>query len=223
MEVQGSSSQTTVSWTSSTTFRQTVTLTSSSIAAGDCVTVQGSASNGKITAQSVTVSAPTSSGTCTTGAGAGGRFGGSPGGSTGGTPPSGGTLPSGGTPPSGSGSSGRVPANRGNFSFVTGKVVSVAGSSLVINGTSAGSTTASNQTVGIGSSAKVTQDKATTSASVAVGDCVAATGSTSSTGAVAATAVTITSTGGSTCTSGFGGPGGFSRGAPPNQGNSGNA
>lgn len=212
MEVQGSSSQTTVSWTASTTFRQTVPLTSSSIAAGDCVTVQGSTSNGKITAQSVVVSSPSSSGTCTSGFGAGGRAGGFPGG----TPPSGGNF----TPPSGSASSGRVPANRGNFSFVTGKVVSVSGSSLVVNGTTAGSTTASNQTVGIGSSAKVTQDKTTASSSLAVGDCVTATGSTSSTGAVSATAVTITSTGSSSCTSGFGGFGG---GAPPNQGSSSNA
>ncbi len=86
MEVQGTSSQTTVNWSSTTTFSKTATVTSTSVAAGDCVTIVGSTAKGKITARTVSISQPVS-GTCTGGIGGGG-FGGFSGGGSG-TPPSG--------------------------------------------------------------------------------------------------------------------------------------
>lgn len=220
MEVQGSSGQKTVSWSPSTAFHRTVILTSSSLTPGDCVTVQGSTSDGKIVARTITVGSPSSSGTCASGLGGGGPVGGA----TAGGPGAGGAPPANGnfTPPSGSGagSGGSIPANAANVSFVTGKVVSVAGSSLVVNGSRVGKTTASEQTVTLDSSTDITQNKSATWSNLAVGDCVTATGSTSSTSAVSATAVTITSTGSSTCAGGFGG---FGSRVPPNQGNSSNA
>jgi hypothetical protein len=220
MEVQNATTgQTTVSWTSTTSFVETVTETEAALTPGVCATVTATNANGKLTARSITISAPSSSGTCADrrGAGAGGVF----------------TRPP-GTPPSGSVSPSSIPggtrsAGPGNFSLTSGKVVSASGSALVLYGTtlsgglgrrtaSSSTTTvpASDITVTLASATSYTEQKTVTAASLAVGDCVAATGTADDTGAVAARTVRITSTGGQDCSSafvgGFGGGGGFAGG-----------
>lgn len=216
MEVQNQQTgQTTVSWTSATTFTKTATLTAASVAAGDCVTVIGSTSTGKLVANTVMVSKPASSGTCTGGRfGAGGRGGG--GAFRGGTAPSGGSLP--GRP------AGSVPSAARGFGFASGKVTSISPSSMVINGISSSGFGAPRTgtrpstpptsikptpvTIGLQGSTTFTETESTAATSLAVGDCVTAVGSSDTTGAVTARTVRITSTGGQTCNSGFGGFGG---------------
>lgn len=213
MEVQNpSSGQTTVNWTAATTFAQTVRLAASALAAGECVTVTGSSSNGRITARSVAITAPSSSGTCPTGFGPGGRGGfgaraGRGNAPTGSAPT--GSAPNGNAP----GRFRAVPANAG---FASGKVVSATAGSLVLYGssfagprsprTSVPPTTAApaDVTVTLAPSTVYTQVRPAAATSLAVGDCVVATGPADSTGAVTARSVRITSTGGQSCSAGFG-------------------
>jgi Domain of unknown function (DUF5666) len=232
MEVQNQlSGQVTVSWTTSTTFSQMVDVSASSVAVGDCVTVTGSTSKKSkaVSANTVTVSQPTS-GTCSggpggfAGSGSGGTSagGGFPGGSSG--PPSGGSFPGGGSgrPPSGGrfpgGGSGR-PRGVPNFGFASGKVTAVSSGSLTISGFSSASLSApkknakgtrpkiktSTVKVTVSSSTTYKESQGAASTALAVGDCVTAAGSSDSTGAVTASSVQITSTGRSSCTSGFAG------------------
>lgn len=146
MEVQSTTTgQTTVDWTSSTTFAQTATVSLSSIAVGDCVTVTGKTSKKTVTASSVSVSQPPSSGTCT-GSNVGGPGGFGPGA----------TRPAGNfTPPSGrSGSFARRFSGKGfagghgfsglaDFGFASGKVTAVGSSSLTLDGVSSADLTSS--------------------------------------------------------------------------------
>ncbi len=68
MEVQNASTgQTTVNWTTTTTFSKAATESVGAITVGDCVTATGSASKKSkttIAARSITLSTPSSSGTC---------------------------------------------------------------------------------------------------------------------------------------------------------------
>jgi hypothetical protein len=226
MEVQNQQTgQVTVSWTPSTRFSQTVTVPASAVAVGSCVTVNGTSANGAIEATSVTISQPSSTGSCT-----GGR-GGVPG--RGQRPP--GTFPN-RTPTSGGTTSGTRPrgAPAANFGFASGKVTAVTASTLTVDGFSSADFRARSEstpsTVPAATSVKVdlksttTYDTARTAAAsnLAVGDCVTATGSSSSNGSVTASTIRITSTGGKSCTAGagrFGGFGGFrggGGGAPAN-------
>ena len=213
MEVQNQQTgQVTVSWKSSTTFSQTATVAASSVTVGDCVTVIGSSASGALTATTVTVSQPDSSGSCSTNPFGGGS--GLPGGGfPGGTPPNGGSLPS---RPSGS-----LPAGGSGFGFASGKVSSVGATSLVLYGTSSSGfggnppqgstppTTAkpTSVTVTVTSSTHYSETESASASSLAVGDCVTANGSTDSTGQVTATNIRITSTGGQSCSNGFAPPG----------------
>lgn len=145
MEVQSTTTgQTTVEWTSSTIFSQIATVSLSSIAVGDCVTVTGKASKKTVTATSVSVSQPPSSGTCT-GSNVQGPGGFGPGA----------TRPAGNfTPPSGrSGSFARRFSGKGfsgghgfaglaNFGFASGKVTAVGSDSLTLDGISSADLTA---------------------------------------------------------------------------------
>jgi hypothetical protein len=237
MEVQNpSSGQTTVNWTPTTQFSKTVSETVSDLAAGDCVTVTGTASKSSkttIAARSITVRAPSSSGSCTAGPGggttAGGGFGGpggfrfrAGGGGTGGTRP---TFPAG---------SARRFAGLSSLSIASGKVTAVSGSTVTLSGvdisagsfarpTKSGSSKSSNSAKAAApktENLKITTAGSTTlsatqsaaSTDLAVGDCVSAFGPAASNGAVAATTVRITSTGGTSCTGGFGGGRGFGGG-----------
>ena len=139
MEVQNpSSGQTTVNWTSTTSFSKSVTEAVNSLTAGTCVTVTGTPSKSSkttIAARSISVVAASTTGSCTgqfrPGSGTGGangpggggfRFGGRGGGTTGGTRP---TFNSG---------SGRRFPNLGSIAIATGKVTAVSGSTLSVSG-----------------------------------------------------------------------------------------
>jgi Domain of unknown function (DUF5666) len=225
MEVQNQQAgQVTVSWTSSTTFSKTVTLSAANVAAGDCVTVTGSTSTGTLVANSVTVSKPTSSGSCTNGFGARRPGGGA--GFPGGTAPNGGSRPTGSSLPNAP--SGSAPRGASGFSFTSGKVTSVTPATMVIYGFSSSGFSGTRGTqsstpptsipstsvnIELQNSTTYSETQSTAASSLAVGDCVSAVGSTDSTGAVTARTVRITSTGGQTCSSGFGG---FARGGAAN-------
>jgi hypothetical protein len=208
MQVQSQQSgQTAVTWSDSTKFSHTVTVTISAIKVGSCVTAiaptgtdQSAAS---FTATTVTVSAATN-GEC--GRGRGGSGSGNGPGGAGGVPPSGAPT---GFPSGGPGGTGGGAPNLGGIA--TGKVVSLSGSSVVIDAESldpnGGSTTpaTTKKTITIGSDTKVSTQASTTSKSVVVGKCAAVQGSADSGGAVAATSVIITDASNGQCTGGFGG------------------
>jgi hypothetical protein len=238
MEVQNpSTGQTTVSWTPTTTFSKTVTESVSAVAVGDCVTVTGTTSKSSkttVAARSITITTPSTAGTCTrTGGGtsAGGAFGG-PGGfrfrpganGTSGTRPS---FPAGAQRRF----SGSFPGGLSNLAIASGKVTGVSGSTISVSGidispgnfvrpkTSSNSKSAKSKRpvipktetlkVTTTGSTTVTSTQATEATDLALGDCVSAFGPAATNGAVTATTVRITSTGGASCTGGFGGGGGF--------------
>jgi hypothetical protein len=150
MEVQSQSAgQTTVNWTATTTFAKTVTLTTSAVKAGDCVTLMGTPakkSKTTIAARTITVSTPPSSGSCTAGRGTavgsrfGGGSGGPPGGGFAGRPGGGGPGGAGGAAGSGGsgggfgGAGGRSFPGAANFAIGSGKVTSVKGSTISVTG-----------------------------------------------------------------------------------------
>jgi hypothetical protein len=160
--------------------------------------------------------------------GGGGGFGGG----------SGGTRPS--FPRSGSGGFRGFPV--GNIAIARGKVTAVSGSTVTVSGfdvtpstlrpTSKSSSSKSKsktppkpvtpktETLKITTtgSTSLSETQASTSSSLAVGDCVSAFGPAASNGAVTASTVRITSTGGKSCTAAFGG---FFRGGPGGPGGTG--
>jgi hypothetical protein len=235
MEVQNpNSGQTTVNWTSTTTFSKTAKESVSSITAGDCVTVTGTVSKKSkttIAARSITVDPARSDGSCFPAAGttrtAGPGFGGGFFRSGQGAPGEGGntTRPSFPSGPSGPGS---FRARLASMSFASGKVTAAKGSTLTVSGLSLslgsfprpaassnsgkGSTqtkkpvTPKKQTLKITTSASTTVSATQSAAAtdLAVGDCVNAFGPAASNGSITATTVHIASTGGASCTTGFG-------------------
>jgi hypothetical protein len=205
LEVQSTDSQTTVTYTKTTRFSQTVTVP---LAVGECVTATGTPVSGKddaLTATSVRVlSAGTA--TCSLQGDAQGRV-----------RPSGTPRLSNRTPPSG------APGRRfgADAAVGFGKVTSVSGSTVIFSGTlrtggarptaTPTSTPAARPvTVTLTASTAVTRTVAATSAAAKVGRCAAAEGKADSTGAVAATAIVISTKGPNGCSFGFGGP--FRRG-----------
>jgi len=238
MEVQNpSTGQTTVNWTGTTQFSRTVTLTSTSISAGECVNVLGTISKMSkttIAARAVTVSSPASGGSCSQGP-SGSAFGAGTRTFTGGSGGAG--FPPGGTGGArtfgGGGGTFRGAAGRfggAGFTSASGKVTSVNGTTVSVTGVvlsgftrPSGTTSASKKKtsapkrptlkteklkVTVPKSTTITQVQPTTAGVLAIGDCVAAFGPQSTTGAVTATTVRITATGSTTCASGFGFRGG---------------
>ena len=224
LEVQNASSgQTTVTYTTSTTFDQTVTASASDVVVGSCISAFGKPTSGStsgsralggpVTATTVSISQPTS-GTCSTGFG--GFGGGSgPGGSPNGGPPSGGSFPEGGgRPPSG----GRFPSGAANFGVASGMVTAVSGSTATVSETNPQSKKTTAVVVTLTSSTTYTQRQSAAASDLAVGKCAQARGSSSTTGAITAQSITISTPGASGCSSGFGGfPGGGAAGSgtPP--------
>ncbi len=235
MEVQNTStsSQVTVSWTSSTTFTQTTAVALGAVAVGDCVTATGTpaspgSTTGPVTARSVTIIQPDSSGNCTLG-GAGGSGGGGAGGPAGGGRfggGAGGANP--GSAPGGGGTAGGGSAAAVGIAF--GKVTSVSSTGFVVDGslrsgfggrrptgtttsTSAPTTTTTlppvSITVDTTSTTTFSQTGPATATALAVGLCVTAIGPADSTGAVTATSISIRPATNGSCFGGFGGRGGF--------------
>ena len=240
MEIQSTSSQTTVTVTSSTRYVQIENEATSDIAVGDCVSATGTGSTTKgIKATSVSVSQASSTG-CTFGgafaglfpgsqtgapAGPGGFGGGGAGafrsrfGGANGTRP---TFPAGGA------------ARLRNFATASGSVTVIHGDTLTVKAripkVSSKTKTSSKKTTKksdvrpqfvtksvkvTDGSAKVTTTTTATAAQLANGVCVSAVGPASSTGAITATSITISQPVDGSCTStlggGFAGFGGFTR------------
>lgn len=217
-QVQSTSSQTAVSWTTSTAFTAQVAAAASDVTVGSCIVARpatggsGSGASGS-TGSSTTMAAatievtPATNGTCTpTG------FGARPGGERSGPRPS--RAP-------GSGFAGGMPSGGGHGGFgATGQVTAIGDGSFTVSverfARSGGSTAAPQktaETVTWSSSTTFTAQRAATAAAVQVGQCMTAVGKSDDTGAVTATRITISAPVDGSCTSGFGfGRGGAGRG-----------
>jgi hypothetical protein len=208
LEVQNPiTGQTTVNYTPSTSFRQTVTASATAVTVGSCISAIGMPSSGSssggsafgspVTATTVSVSQPVS-GTCS------GGFGGR-------TP--GGARPGGGggfTPGSGTRPVGARGFGNGRFGAASGAVTAVNGSGVTINEINPATKAASNVTVTLTASTTFTTTGPASSTDLAVGKCARANGSADTTGAISARSITISTAGPNGCSGGFGG----ARGAP---------
>lgn len=199
LEVQSTTAQTSVSFTSATRFTESVP---GHVATGDCVVVSGTpvaGSDSALTATTVRVSAPVN-GQCAV-RGAGGFGGGRP-------RPSG--TPSPGT--SGGGfaarntATGTVQSVSANGFVLNGFLRQLGGPGAAANGTASPSASpaASLITVTTDASTAVTTTARTTSAAAKVGLCATAIGSTDTTGAVAARSISLSNPTANGCTAGFG-------------------
>jgi hypothetical protein len=235
---QTQNSESTVVLSPTTRVTKRVTASASAITVGACVRVTGTGSASKgITAQSVALSAATSSG-CTGPGGAAAVGGGGGGGFRFGN----------GQRPrnfgNGNGFRNRGGARTANFALASGPVVSVKGDKIVVKSTTfqrpsttsttsgkkkstskrtttaAPTTKTSNVTVTLPSAVAISQTVAGTAADVAVGACLTATGTTSA-GSVAANRVVVSQPVSGSCTAGFGFGGGRGPGAGGGNGSTG--
>jgi hypothetical protein len=196
LEVQSSSTQTTVSYTSATKISQTVAATASAVTVGSCITESTvPASSGSAATKTIAVRAAVS-GKCAVGGFGGAPTGGAGGGASGRTRPS-------GAPTTGSGKQGAGGA--GGFTRpVSGMVTAVSGTAIAVSTTSqAGKATTSKITVG--SDTKYTATATATSAALVVNRCVTAMGKTNTSGDLAATNLVVSTAGASGCDAGCGG------------------
>jgi hypothetical protein len=212
LQVQGTDSQTTVTYTAKTAFSQTV---AAKPAVGDCVTAIGtpvSGSTDALTATSVTVFTRSGS-DCTF---SGDRR---PRGSDAPQRPSGAPDRPSGAPGAGSGND----TQRTAFASAVGKVTAVSGRTVTLSGvlreggrpdqaptTSAPATPAATTlSVTLGTAATVLRTVPATSAAAVVGKCALAMGKADSAGTVVATSITVSTPGPNGCArfGGFGGAG----------------
>ncbi len=212
LEVQGTSGQTTVELTAKTTITATVAVSLKDITAGACISATGTkGKDGTVDATLISVSQPVK-GSCLERGGFGGGGGGFAfrGGSGGSSPTR---------------TSGTVPARfkaPTNVAGAFGKVTSVSGSTIKIQGTSfaafggrpSGTSRPSTPpktgplTVDISSKTKYSKTARINSGALKVGECATAIGSTNDIGVVTATRLTITQPVGGSCSTGFGFRGG---------------
>ena len=210
LQVQGTSGQTAVTYTPTTTFRQTVSATQAAVTVGTCISAFGTPASGSstfggpVTATTVSISQPVS-GACTGGFGGGFRRS-----SASGTP-GGGSFPGGGTPPRGSFPAGGF--RGGRFGVASGLVKSVSGNTVTVQETNPQTSATSSVVVTLTGTTTFTESTTATATDLAVGKCARATGSASSTGAITARSIVISTPGANGCYSGFGFRGGAT-GAP---------
>ena len=219
LEVQNpATGQTTVTYTTATTFQQTVVSSVVGVTAGSCITATGTPPTGSgstnrfggpVTATRVAISQPTS-GSCTAGLGGfrAGGTGGPPGGGPG-TGASGGAPP--GSQPGGSPSRTFRGQNPGQFAVASGMVTAVTGSQVTVSETNPSTQAASTAVVTLTPSTTFTERTSASPADLAVGKCAQAVGSADTTGAVAARSITVSTPGASGCAGRlgrFGGGGG---------------
>jgi hypothetical protein len=222
LQVQSTSEQTAVIYTTSTKFTATVATTKKDVTVGSCVVVRTADATGgtgaatptarptqssSVTATSVTITAPTGGQCAITAAFGGGGFRGTGGGGTGG--PGSGQITPGGVRPSGAPTGGARGFGGGFAQMTFGKVTAVSGSGFTVAAEtfagrqgSAGSTpttptgtpSLTTRTVTVTTSAKTTYTttKTATASALAVGKCVSARGATDSTGSVTATSIAVT-------------------------------
>jgi hypothetical protein len=220
LEVQNpTSGQTTVTYTSTTTFDQTVSAAASGVTVGSCISAFGkptstsstgkSAFGGPVTATTVTISQPVS-GSCTTGFGGGGFGGGGagrPGGFSGGG--------SGGSDRAPGGAAGRFRGGAGGqFGAASGQVTAVSGSTATVGEVNPSTKATSSVVITLTASTTYTERTSATSSDLAVGKCATAIGTADSTGAVTARSISISQPVSGSCTTGFGGFGRGGGGAP---------
>ncbi|WP_165310920.1 hypothetical protein [Microbacterium protaetiae] len=214
LQVQGDDEQTAVRYTDDTSIQRTRTVTASDIAVGDCVlAVTGPDSDAATT---ITVTAASDDGSCTSGFGGGGFGGGGarPTGAPTGMPQDGsrGTMGSGmpqdGTAPSGAPTPGQSGAG-GFGQFTSGEVTAVSADSLTVKTTSQNGSSSSEK-VSLSAETTVTATKDASSSDIAEGLCVRATGTADDKGGYDATALVLSdASSDGTCTTGagFGGRG----------------
>jgi hypothetical protein len=209
LQVQNpSTGQVSVTYSASTAFTQTKTVTAAAVKVGDCVTAMGQRSTSSSSAAPSSAAArPTTfpaatvqitaavNGSCTAGGFGGNRTGARPSGS--GLPTNRPTAS-----PSGSGAT-----SRGGFggigNFASGKVTAVSAGSLSIQSDARGQQTSTSYTVTLTAATTYTDNVAATSAALKVGECVTATGKSNSTGAVAATRIGLSTASAGGCSTGF--------------------
>jgi hypothetical protein len=222
IEVQDpATGQVTVSFTTSTAFSQTKTVTAAAIKVGGCVTAIGArtgaagaggtaspapSSSGQraaaptsFTAASVAVSAAVN-GSCAATAFGGGGFGGGGRGAR----PSGSARPTGARPSGSGGFGGGLGGGGFGAGVASGKVGLLSGSVMQVQVAARGNQPASVDTVTLAASTTYTETATVTSTALKVGECVSATGKADSTGTVAATRIALSTAGPNGCTTGFG-------------------
>ena len=198
--VAGPNGDTTVTFTTATTFTKTSIATLADVVRGTCIFAAGQKDTaGALTATTVLISPRAATGCAARG------FGPNPGA---------GASPVPGESPRPSPTA--RPSGAANAAFVDGEVTAVSGPSVTVLTQANGS-----ETVTVASAANITASEAVTASALQDGECVRANGSKDSAGDIQATAITITPAGPSgTCTSGLGGRGGggFPGGGGPGSG-----
>jgi hypothetical protein len=189
--------QTAVTYTASTTFRQTVTVSRTALKVGDCVAVQPPSTTGTIpagstvTAGSVTITTSTANG-CSRPGGTGAAGGGFRGGN--------------GSQPSARPTAGAGRGFGGGGAF--GQVTAVTATGFNVKGarppTAAATSTSTVDAVTTTTSTTYAETVSARSSAVKVGFCVAAVGAADSTATIKATSITVSQPGPNGC-SGFGG------------------
>ncbi len=223
LEVQNpQTGQTTVTYTPSTAFQQTIKANASAVTVGSCITATGKPTKKSskktssksvaqtfgepVTATTVSITQATS-GSCTTGFGG---FGGA--GGTGGArfPRTG----AGANVPGGEGPGGQRPPggfrgrSSGQFAAASGSVTGVTGSKVTVKEVNPRTKKSSSVVVTLTSTTSFSERESAAATDLAVGKCASSFGSADSTGAVTATSITISTPGANGCTTGFGGFGG---------------
>jgi hypothetical protein len=169
--------------------RDDVTVSSSMLKTGVCVTAMGTSASGVIDASSITISAPVK-GSCSRGGFSGHDDAGS-GASRSGNFPSG-SFPTGR-------SSGSF-AGFGGGNFAVGSVTAIDGTTLTVKGTTSEGKSSLSK-VKVGSTTKLTLDRSVGASAISKGECVEAAGTSSNNGvALAATAITLSKPTSSGCT-----------------------
>lgn len=203
MEVQNPrTGQTTVTFTTATTFTQTVAAAMSAVAVGTCVTVLSTPPGGRTASPSTTAPASTPAAVTATTV----VLRPAVGGSCAHSGPGGLGARSGKPRSTGPGSSVPTKHRRQGFAagrFASGQVASVAGTSFTVTETNPRTGARSTVAVDTTSSTAFSQTEPATATDLAVGKCVRARGPASSTGAVAARSVDISSPGPRGCAAGF--------------------
>ena len=179
--LSGQNGATDVTFDSSTRVQQTATGALADIVAGTCITAAGQKdASGSVTAANVQLS-PKANGTCAPAA----RNGASP---NPGRSPGGGFRGNGASPPA-------------NFAFVRGEVASVSGAAVTVTLTAGGT-----QTLTVPPSSRIVSTQRSSTAKLAVGQCILAVGQKDSSGTVKARSLNIQPPGPTGCT--FGSRGG---------------
>ncbi len=198
LQVQDNSSQTAVTYSSSTTISKTASVALSDVTVGSCVTAvsapSSSSSSASAAATTVAISQPVN-GSCSTGFGR-----------------ASGARPSGAPTARPSFRPTNRPSNRpsggfGGGSFTaptTGQVTAVSGTTITVDALDFQTQKTASKTVTVDSSTKYTEEQAATASAITVGECVTARGQADDTGTVAATALTVSDPVNGSCSTGFG-------------------